>query len=129
HQWTNIVLYVGGRVIPLPPIAFLTKSECRRRGERYLTEHDRIIRYLDTLDLAHWLGPHSPEDGVVMTDSGYDSRKLAQFVLAKGWAWLSALRSVRAAKTLADANPSKTKWRPIDALFRAVKKPAPWKTV
>jgi len=129
HQWTNIVIYVGGRIVPLPPIAFLTKVECRARGEKYLTEHERIIGYLEGLELAHWLGPYSPDDVVVMTDSGYDAKKLAQFVLSKGWAWLSALRSTRSAKTVVDAGLAKTKWRSIDALFRAMKRPAPWKTV
>jgi hypothetical protein len=31
HQWTNIVLLINGQLIPLPPIAFLSRNECKRR--------------------------------------------------------------------------------------------------
>ena len=42
HQWTNIVLYINGQTIPLPPIAYLTRNECQRRGIEYKTEHEHI---------------------------------------------------------------------------------------
>jgi hypothetical protein len=129
HQWTNIVLLIAGQVIPLPPIAFLTKDECKERGVPYITEHDRIIDYLRELQLSAWIGQHLASEVVVLTDSGYDSKKLANTILSFGWAWISALKVSRASKTTSAAQTRGTKWRRIDALFRAVKKPAPWKTV
>jgi hypothetical protein len=129
HQWTNIVLLMAGEVVPLPPIAFLTKAECRERGVAYKTEHDRIIDYLRELKLSEWIGQHDPSKVVVITDSGYDSKKLAKAVLSFGWAWLSSLKASRTGKTAAAAIGRTSKWRRIDALFRAVKRPAPWKTV
>ena len=47
HQWTNIVVNINGRIIPLPPIASLSKNECKRRGIVYKSERDRLIVYLD----------------------------------------------------------------------------------
>ena len=87
HQWTNIVLLIAGQVIRLPPIAFMTKAECKERGVTYKTEHDRVIDYLRELKLSEWIGQHMPSKVVVMTDSGYDSKKLAKAVLELGWAW------------------------------------------
>jgi len=129
HQWTNVMLLIADQEIPLPPIAFLTKKECRERGAPYMKEHDRIIDYLRNLKLSEWIGQHIPNEVVVITDSGYDSKKLAKAVVSFGWAWLSALKACRTAKTARDAENRTSKWRRIDALFRAVKRPAPWKTV
>lgn len=129
HQWTNVVLLVAGRVIPLPPIPFLTKSVCRERGVAYRTAIDQVVAYLEGLELSQWIGLHRAEEIVVLTDAFYDVKKVARAILGKGWAWVSALHSVRAAKTLSDSQIKDSKWRPVDALFRAVRKSAPWQTV
>ena len=31
HQWTNIALLINNKVVPLPPIAFYTKSYCKKK--------------------------------------------------------------------------------------------------
>ncbi|MCP4108428.1 MAG: hypothetical protein GY749_23270, partial [Desulfobacteraceae bacterium] len=42
HQWTNIVLFINGFIIPLPPIPFHTKKYCRENKTEYRTEHELI---------------------------------------------------------------------------------------
>ncbi len=46
HQWRNIFLFFEGFLIPLPPIEFLTKKECKRTKVEYTTENDRIVNIL-----------------------------------------------------------------------------------
>jgi hypothetical protein len=41
HQWTNIVLHINDKIIPLPPIPFYTKKYCRQNGIEYQTENTR----------------------------------------------------------------------------------------
>jgi hypothetical protein len=95
HQWTNIVLYINGRVIPLPPIPFWSKNECKKRNVPYLTEHERIKNYLDSLNLHEYVGIYEAREVVVMSDSGYDNKNLQKAVLDLGWDFLGALKSVR----------------------------------
>lgn len=129
HQWTNIVLRLAGRVIPLPPIPFWSRNECKRRGVAYKTEHERLKDYLAGLNLAELLGEYDPAEIVVLTDSGYDDKKLQTAVLSRGWDFVGALKTPRGIKTEADhANGTKT-WRRIDDLFWAARKQSPWQTV
>jgi hypothetical protein len=46
HQWTNVVLMINEVLIPLPLIAFYSKSYCLEKGITYLSEHDRVVEYL-----------------------------------------------------------------------------------
>jgi len=43
HQWTNIGIFICNRLIPLPPLVFLTKRECKLRGIDYKTELEKVI--------------------------------------------------------------------------------------
>ena len=67
HQWTNIVIFINGQLIPLPPIPFWSKNECKRRGEEYKTEHVRLAEYLEGMQLAQYVGFYLPEEVVVLT--------------------------------------------------------------
>ena len=125
HQWTNIVLNINGRIIPLSPIAFLSKNEWKRRGIAYETEHDRLIVYLDELNLAAVVGIYEADEVVVLTDSGYDNKRLQNAIVSKGWDFLTALKISRGATA---ANQS-LQYRRIDDLFWATRKQAPWKTI
>ena len=51
HQWTNIVLLINDKVIPLPPIAFDAKKYCKQNGIEYLTENTKVAQYLSQLSL------------------------------------------------------------------------------
>ena len=91
HQWTNVILVVGDRVIPLPPITFLSKNECKRRGIAYQTEHEKISDYLSNLDLKEHLGSFDPREVLVLADSAYDDKKLENLILSFGWDFVCLL--------------------------------------
>jgi hypothetical protein len=129
HQWTNIVLVIGSTVIPLPPIAFLTKKECRRRGTRYKKESDRVIEYLRDLQLSEWIGPHEPSDVLTLVDSGYDVKKFQKAVLALGWDFISALKPNRGSQTECARSRGVRAWCAVERLFKNARKPAPWETI
>ncbi len=129
HQWTNIVLFINGQLIPLPPIAFLSRNECKRRKINYQTEHERLAQYLSKLQLAQYVGSYHPDEIVVISDSGYDNKQLQRLILDKGWDFISALKSSRSGQTQHETGKNSKQWRSVSALFKAVKKYAPWTTV
>ena len=92
HQFTNIVIFLNGIVFPLPPIPIYTKVYCKKHGIVYLTEHKRIIRYLENLDLKAIIGVHRSTEVVVLMDSGYDNRSLYQSIIKKNWDFLGSLK-------------------------------------
>jgi hypothetical protein len=129
HQWTNIVLYINGQTIPLPPIAYLTRSECQRLGMEYKTEHEHIEAYLKTLNLASYVGSYTDSEVVVLTDSGYDNKDIQNAILNRGWDFVSAIKTSRSATTKITKLKKNIVWRRIDDLFWASRKQAPWTTV
>src|SRR5215467_12144406 len=58
HQWTNIVLILGGMLIPLRPIPFYSKPYCQAHGLTYQSEHERVVAYLRMLDLEDYIGAY-----------------------------------------------------------------------
>lgn len=129
HQWTNVVLYINEKVVPLPPIPFWSRSECKRRGVEYKTEHERLKAYLEDLNLAELIGTYDCEEIVVLSDAGYDDKKLQRAVIARGWDFVGAIKVARGTKTVAEHHSGKATWRRVDDLFWAARKQAPWKTV
>jgi hypothetical protein len=83
HQWTNIVLIINDKLIPLPPIPFYTKSYCRKHHVQYQTENALVVEYIYNLNLKDYIGPHDPKHVVVLADSGYDDRKIENAILKK----------------------------------------------
>ncbi len=83
HQWTNVVLIINDKLIPLTPIPFYTKSYCREHNLKYQTENALVVEYLDQLNLQDYIGAHNPEQVVVLADSGYDDRKIQKAILKK----------------------------------------------
>ena len=121
---------INGRIIPLSPIPFWSKNECTRRKVPYKTEHERINEYLETLNLSAVAGSYEEGEVVVLTDAGYDNKKLQSAVLEKGWDFISALKTIRGARSAArPVVKGKKKWGRIDDLFWSTRKQAPWKTV
>lgn len=130
HQWTNLVLVIAGEVVPLPPIPFLSKSECRRRGLMYKTEHEHVTHFLKSLDLTAWLGRYDAHEIVVLMDAGYDNKAIENAVLDRGWDFVVSLKSHRGAKTVhQDQRVRRGPFQKIKELFRRVKRQAPWETV
>jgi len=129
HQWTNIILVIAGRVIPLPPIAFYSKKQCKRRGMKYKTEHDRVGDYLLGLNLSDYLGLHDASEVLVLTDSGYDDKRLQNLIISRGWDLITAIKKNRAVKTAKEFQTKGSKTHQVEALFRAVRKQSPWETV
>jgi hypothetical protein len=123
HQWTNIVLYVGGVLVPLPPIPFQTKKYCRENGITYKTEPYKIITYLKSTPILQWLAGIAPEDVVFLMDSGYDNKKLQRFINSQGHEFVGSLKKTRSVKTETQG------WCQIVDLFNRARKNAPWKTV
>lgn len=130
HQWTNIVLLLNGTVIPLPPIPFYSKNYCRAQNLKYETEHDRLITYLHALDLTIYVGPHDPQNVVVLTDSGYDVKKLQKSIQSQGWHFLGALKSKRGVKspTHYAKTGTSTPWTGVTEFFRTHRR-VPWQTI
>jgi hypothetical protein len=96
HQWTNILMILNGAaLIPLPPIPFWSKRYCRKKGLEYKTEHVRVTEYIKELNLYDYIGWHIEENVIVLTDSGYDDKKIQKTVLEKGWHFISALKISR----------------------------------
>jgi len=120
HQWTNIVLLLHDMLIPLRPIPYYSQRYCRDHQLEYRTEHDLVIDYLQQLQLEEYIGSYDPRAVVVLTDSGYDNKKIQKAIAAKPWHFIIALgktRSVQSA-TLAPTMPKAQQWCHIATFFR-----------
>ncbi|QTA88100.1 transposase [Desulfonema magnum] len=130
HRWTNILLFFNGIIIPLPPIPFYTKKYCRENGLTYMTEHDRVVGYLNDLNLYEYVGFHKDNEVVVLTDSGYDNKKIQNTVLNRGWHFVTALKICRGVKSEARyaKTPKSSGWDGVGLFFKKYRKLA-WQTV
>ena len=130
HQWTNIVLVLGDILIPLPPIPFYSKGYCRAQGLTYQSEHQRVVDYLKALDLEAYLGAYDRREVVVLTDSGYDDKKIEQAIAQKGWNFIIALGKTRSVKSTALSlnSPTSKAWLHVDTFFRRHRR-LKWDTV
>ena len=130
HQWTNIILIINGVLIPLPPIPFYSKNYCKKLNVKYKSEHDRLVDYLTALNLDAYIGPHRNDEVVVLTDSGYDVKKVQKTILQKHWHVLGALKSNRSVKSPVQyANTTtSTGWTGIAQFFKDHRR-LPWHTI
>jgi len=120
HQWTNIVLLLQDRLIPLRPIPFYSQRYCRDHKLKYRTEHDLVVEYIEQLNLEDYIGAYDPRQVVVLTDSGYDNKKIQTAIAAKPWHFIIALGKTRSVKspTLALTTPKTKQWCHIATFFR-----------
>jgi hypothetical protein len=120
HQWTNVVLILNETLIPLRPIPFYSQRYCRDHDQAYLTEHERVVNYLSNLNLDDYIGPHRSRDVVVLTDSGYDNKKIENAIADKRWAFIMALSKTRSVKseTLYHSTPKSKRWLSVELFFR-----------
>jgi Transposase DDE domain len=120
HQWTNIGLLLHDMLIPLRPIPFYSQRYCRERKLEYRTEHDLVVEYLQQLQLEEYIGSYDPREVVVLTDSGYDNKKIQNAITAKHWHFIIALGKTRSVKSalLSLTTPKSKQWSPIATFFR-----------
>lgn len=130
HQWTNIVLLINDKIIPLPPIPFYTKAYCKKYNLEYLTENKRVVDYLLKLSLKDYIGPHCPEKVLVLADSGYDDHKIKKAIETKKWKFIIALKSSRSVKTENAYRKTKKSegWASVALTFKNNRRVG-WKTI
>lgn len=130
HQWTNIVLHINDKVIPLPPIPFYTKKYCKQNKIKYQTENTRVAEYLCQLSLEEYIGPYAPEKVVVLADSGYDDQKIQKAIAGKKWKFIIALKSTRGVKTEKVYHTTKKAegWKSVTVTFKNNRKIG-WQTI
>jgi hypothetical protein len=130
HQWTNIVLFVNDVLIPLPPIAFYTRSYCKEHNLTYKTEHEHVIEYIENLNIRDYVCAHKPHEVVVLADSGYDNKKIENAIDRKGWQFVIALKKKRSVKTARQyATTAKSQdWYQVEQLFKNCRR-VKWITV
>jgi Transposase DDE domain len=130
HQWTNILLIINDRIIPLPPIPYYTKNYCRKNGIPYKTEHELVIEYLNALTLDEYIGHHTPEQVVVIADSGYDDHEIENTIAKKKWKFIIALGKTRSVKSKIkfSTTPQSRGWYQVEALFKRHRRPK-WQTI
>jgi hypothetical protein len=126
HQWTNVVLVIGEKTIPLPPISFISRNKCKFLGIEYLTEHEKVVDYLINLELEEWIGPHNPSEVLCLFDAGYDDKQIQKTVTIKGWDLVGSVKKCRGSKSITSQSK---KFKRIDKMFRDTRKQAPWKTI
>ena len=130
HQWTNILIVVGDQALPLPPIPFYSKNECKRRGIEYRTEHEVLQEYQQSLQLSKYVGSHDPHEVVVLADSGYDNKKQQSTILQDlGWSFVFSLKNTRGCHSMAAHHIDPKCWQAVTDLFWTTRKYAPWGTV
>jgi hypothetical protein len=120
HQWTNIVLILNDMLIPLRPIPFYSQRYCRDHALEYRTEHDLVVEYIQQLNLEDYIGSYDPRAVVVLTDSGYDNKKIQNAIAAKHWHFIIALGKTRSVKSapLYLTTPKSKQWCHIATFFR-----------
>lgn len=130
HQWTNILLIFNGIIIPLRPIPFYSRKYCRKMGMAYKTEHEKLIAYINKLNLNDYLIFHEDCEVAVLTDSGYDDKNIQNAVLKKGWHFIGALKSSRSLKTEQKQKETakSSEWDRVADFFRKNRR-IKWETV
>jgi hypothetical protein len=130
HQWTNIVLLLQDRLIPLRPIPFYSQRYCRDHQLKYRTEHDLVVEYLQQLNLEDSIGAYDPREVVVLTDSGYDKKKIQKAIADRQWQFIMALGKTRSVKseTLSLTTPKSKQWCHIATFFRNHRR-LKWQTI
>src|SRR6266478_6654387 len=89
-----------------------------------------LVDYLKALDLEAYLGAYDRREVVVLTDSGYDDKKIEQAIAQKGWNFIIALGKTRSVKStaLSLSSPTSKHWLHVDTFFRRHRR-LKWDTV
>ena len=107
-------------LIPLRPIPFYSQRYCRDHKLAYRTEHDRVVAYIQQLQLEEYIGSYDPREVVVLMDSGYDNKKIQNAIATKQWHFLVALGKTRSVKSAMRSctTPKSKQWAHIATFFR-----------
>jgi Transposase DDE domain len=89
-----------------------------------------VVDYLKALALEAYLGAYDRREVVVLTDSGYDDKKIEQAIAQKGWNFIIALGKTRSVKSTALylSSPTSKPWLHVDTFFRRHRR-LKWDTV
>jgi hypothetical protein len=128
HQWTNIILLINGKKIPLPPIAYYSKKERIRLNMVKETESDCIARFIKTVDLSEYINDIRDKEIIVLMDSGYDVKKIQNEIIDRDWDFISALKSSRNVISDYQSKLIRKKYQRVDNYFRNHRY-SPWNTV
>ena len=130
HQWTNIVLLINDKLIPLTPIPFYSKSYCREQQITYETENTLVVEYISNLDLTDYIGRHQAKHVVVLADSGYDDRKIENAIIKKKWHFIIALNKNRSVKSRNThlSTPKSKGWSEVAQFFKDHRR-VKWQTI
>ena len=79
-----------------------------------------MVEYLQKLNLEDYIGSYDPREVVVLTDSGYDNKKIQNAIADKHWHFIIALGKTRSVKSamLALTTPKSKQWCHIATFFR-----------
>ena len=86
-------------LLPLRPIPFSSQRYCREHDLAYQTEHALVVDYLQKLNLEDYIGAYDPREVVVLTDSGYDNKKIQKAIADRQWQFIMALGKTRSVKS------------------------------
>ena len=87
---------------------------------------ERVLERLERLELSKYVGIYCSEEVVVLMDGGYDSRKIENCILARGWDFILSIKSSRSVKSSCSIEKS---WRSVSDMFWSTRKQSPWKSV
>ena len=120
HQWTNIVLLLHDRLLPLRPIPFSSQRDGRDRQLAYRTEPALVVEDIQPWQLEESSGSYDPREGIVLTDSGYDQKKSQKAIAAKPWHCIIALGNTRSVTSAMRSltTPKSTQWSPMATFLR-----------
>jgi hypothetical protein len=78
------------------------------------------VEYIQQLNLEDYIGAYDPREVIVLTDSGYDNKKIQQAIAAKHWHFISALGKTRSVKSVLAylTTPKSKQWAHIAMFFR-----------
>jgi DDE family transposase len=85
---------------------------------------------MEQLNLADYIGAYDPREVVVLTDSGYDNKKIQKAIAAKHWHFILALGKTRSVQSamLALTTPKAKQWSHMAMFFRHHRR-LKWQTV
>jgi hypothetical protein len=120
HPWTNVVVLLNDTLVPLRPMPFYSQRYCRDHALAYRTAHDLVVEYIQQLNLEDSIGAYDPREVIVLTDSGYDNKKIQKAIAAKHWHFMSALGKTRRVKSglVYLTTPKAKQWSHIATFFR-----------
>jgi len=112
------------------PVPFYMEKYCREKNITYRTSHQRPAEYIDSVNLNGYTGPHVSSDVIVLTDSGFDDKKIQKAVLKKNRHFICALKSSRGVKSEAEyaKDPESHDWDGVAVFFDKFRK-LPWSAV